>query len=101
MVLTLLVVVGAERAAYIADNVVELYDATVVRESERYYASNEGVHTIEVADHEPPRAEVEHFPDSCRTGETPVASGKIGAQTVEILEPAAESAESSQVIPLR
>jgi hypothetical protein len=62
VVLTLLVVVGTERAAYIADNVVELYDATVVQESERYYASNEGVHTMEVADHEPPRAEVEHFP---------------------------------------
>lgn len=64
MVLTLLVVVGTERATYVhylADNVVELYDTTVVKEGERYHTSDEGAHTIEIADREPLCAEVEHF----------------------------------------
>jgi predicted dehydrogenase len=99
-----LVVVGTERAAYIdylADNIVELYDATIVPEGESYRAGNEDVRTIEAADHEPLRAEVEHFLDCCRTGQTPVASGEVGARTVEILESAVESAESDRVISLR
>lgn len=96
-----LVVVGTERAAYLDyldDNVLELYDTTVVRDDGRYRASDEGATTIEVEDREPLRAEVEHFLDCCRHDETPIASGDVGARTIEYLERGRESSERNETV---
>jgi predicted dehydrogenase len=98
-----LTVVGTERSAhidYLDDNVLELHDATVRRDDEQLRAIDEGAQTVEVEDREPLRTEVKHFLDCCRNGETPTASGTVGAETIEYLERARQSSERNEVIRL-
>lgn len=98
-----LTVVGTERSAhidYLDNNVLKLYDATVRRDGEQLRAIDEGAQTVKVEDREPLRTEVEHFLDCCRSGETPTASGIIGAETIEYLEQARQSSERNEVIRL-
>lgn len=98
-----LTVVGTERSAhidYLEDNVLKLHDATIRRDGEQLRAIDEGAQTVEVEDREPLRTEVEHFLDCCRSGETPIASGTVGAETIEYLERAMESSERNEVIQL-
>lgn len=98
-----LTVVGTERSAhidYLDDNVLELHDATVRRDGEQLRATDEGAQIVEVEDREPLRTEVEHFFDCCQSGESPTASGTVGAETIEYLERARESSEQDEVIRL-
>jgi UDP-N-acetylglucosamine 3-dehydrogenase len=54
------------------------------------------VHTTEKR--EPLKAEIEAFVDASLEGEDPPASGRVGAETVELLERAEESADEGRVV---
>lgn len=96
-----LTVIGSERAAYIdfvENAVIDLFETKVTRGPQGVRASNDGVHRYEVESGEPLRVEVDHFLDCCRTGNTPRASGKVGARTIELLEQAQASAKSNETV---
>jgi predicted dehydrogenase len=96
-------VVGTRRAAYIdylEDSVVELYDARVVRDQGVLHAVDEGATSHNVRNYEPLKNEVEDFLRASEAGEAPIASGQIGAKTVELLEIAERSAETGDAIHL-
>jgi predicted dehydrogenase len=96
-----LTVIGSERAAhidYLEDTVLEIYEANVVRGPDGLRATEDGVHRYEVDSGEPLRIEVEHFIDCCQSGETPRASGEVGAKTVELLELARRSSDEGRII---
>jgi predicted dehydrogenase len=97
-----LVAVGTERSAaldYLADNVVEIYDASVEPDEDGTLQAREGRTIIhETAAREPLKAEVEAFLDAAREGRDPPASGLIGAQTVETLEAAQRAAATGRVV---
>jgi predicted dehydrogenase len=90
-----LVVVGSEQVAYIdylADNVLQLFDTSVVQADGDYRVRDDGESTIEVEDVEPLKAEVSDFLTASRTGSAPRATGRIGAAAIEVLERAQRSA---------
>lgn len=96
-----LVVVGSEKAAYVdylKDNVVELYDSRVVEQEGALRVRDEGKQVYEAPNREPLRAEVEEFLDASRDGGPLRAPGRIGAETVELLEHAERSAERSETV---
>lgn len=98
-----LTVVGTEQVAYLdylEDTVVELYDATVTNRDGELQARNEGKQVYETENHEPLKLEVEEFLDACREGEHPVASGQVGARTVELLEQAKQSSDEDAVVQI-
>lgn len=90
-----LVVVGSERAAridYLKDTKIELFDAKVVSRGGTMQAEQEGSTMYDIEGEEPLKLEVKSFVEACRTKDEPRAPGRVGAQTVEILE-AAEQAD--------
>jgi predicted dehydrogenase len=98
-----LIVVGSEKVAYIdylEDNVVELYDARVVGRGNGLRVQDEGKQVYEVERKEPLMEEVRSFVSACRSNETPLASGEIGARTIELLEYSRESSDRDEVIHL-
>jgi predicted dehydrogenase len=98
-----LIVVGSEQVAYVdflADTEVEIFDYRVERTGEMLRASEEGSTIHEAPDEEPLRLEVLDFIDACRHGDEPVATGRIGAETVEMLERAERSAATDSVVSL-
>jgi len=98
-----LVVVGSERCAYVdylADNEFELFDARVERENGHLRAVQDGTTCHTVPDEEPLKVEVGDFVHSIRTGTTPLAPGRVGAETVELLELAERSDELGTAIPV-
>jgi predicted dehydrogenase len=98
-----LVAVGTERAAYIdylADTELELFDAKVVRDGDRLRARDEGSTTYEVEGYEPLKAEVEDFLTAARSGREPGAPGRVGAETVELLEHAERSDRRGETVRL-
>ncbi|SFR57780.1 Gfo/Idh/MocA family protein [Halogeometricum limi] len=98
-----LTVVGSKRSAhidYLEDTVVEIHDAEVVREEGVLQARDEGVRRHEVDGGEPLRLEVEAFVDACETRTDPPATGRVGAETVELLEAAERSDELGESVSL-
>lgn len=98
-----LTVVGSKRTAhldYLEDTVIEMYDAEIAGNGESLQARYEGVRRHEVDGGEPLRAEVESFLDACESGGEPDATGRVGAQTVELLEAAEWSAERGDAVSL-
>ncbi|SFS10613.1 Predicted dehydrogenase [Halomicrobium zhouii] len=97
-----LVVVGSNRSArldYLENTELEIFDAEVYSDRDGQLTSrNDGsiVHTTEKR--EPLKAEIEAFVDASLEGEDPPASGRVGAQTVELLERAEESADEGRVV---
>lgn len=98
-----LVVVGTERAAYIdylADTELELFDAKIVNDGNTLRSRNEGSTTYEVEGYEPLKMEIEAFVEAAHNNKNPPASGRVGAETVELLEYAQKSDASNEVINL-
>lgn len=98
-----LVVVGTERAAYIdylADTELELFDAKVVGEESSLRVRDEGSVTYEVNGYEPLKMEVEAFLEAVQTDDQPEASGRVGAEAVELLEHAERSDRCGEVVDL-
>ncbi|MDZ7687769.1 MAG: Gfo/Idh/MocA family oxidoreductase [Halobacteriales archaeon] len=96
-----LTVVGSEKAAYVdylEDNVVELYDSRVRRDDGELRAVSEGKQVYETENKEPLKVEVSEFVKACRTGGKPRAPGKVGAETVELLELCEESSAGERVV---
>lgn len=96
-----LTVVGSKRTAhvdYLEDTVVEVYDAEFAGDADSLQARYEGVRRHEVDGGEPLRAEVESFVDACESGGDPAAPGRVGAETVELLEAAERSADRGEVV---
>lgn len=96
-----LAVVGSKRAAYVdylQDTEVELHDTRVVREDGKLRARDGGRTVREVPEAEPLRQELETFVECAREGETPPASGRVGARTISLLERAIESDDRNQVV---
>lgn len=90
-----LVVVGSERAAhidYLEDTELRVFDSKVVRHGEGFEARDEGVTTYEVEGYEPLKIEVETFVEACAGDADLPATGRVGAETVDLLERAEESA---------
>lgn len=96
-----LTVVGSEKAAYIdylEDNVVETYDSRVVERKGTLVAHEEGKKVHEVENREPLRAEVMEFVEASSTGTETRSPGRVGAETVEILEKAERSAKEDRIV---
>ena len=96
-----LTVVGTEKAAYIdylEDTVVELYDSRVRRDDGDLRAKSEGKQVYETENKEPLKVEVSEFVEACRTGGEPRAPGRVGAETVELLELCEESSNEERVV---
>lgn len=97
-----LVVVGSNRSArldYLENTELEIFDAEVYSDSDGGLTSrNEGsiVHTTE--EREPLKLEIESFIDASLEGVDPPASGRVGAETVELLERAQQSAREERVV---
>jgi len=98
-----LIVVGSEQVAYVdylEDTVVELYDATVSGSGDAMRVRDEGKQVYETEQREPLKLEVQEFLAACDAGEHPVASGKVGAETVELLKLARTSSDEDAVVDL-
>lgn len=98
-----LVVVGSERSAYVdylEDTVVEIYDATITDTGDGYQARQEGSNVYETESNEPLRVEAEAFVEASERGNTsPIrAPGRVGAEAVELLELAQQSAETGEAV---
>lgn len=96
-------IVGTRRAAYLdylEDTELELYDTKVVEDQGVMRAVDEGSTTVEVEGHEPLKQEVENFLSASESGEEPVAPGRIGAETIELLEAAKQSADTDNAVDL-
>jgi len=96
-----LTVVGSEKAAYVdylEDTVVEMYDSRVRQEDGELRAVSEGKQVYETENEEPLKVEVSEFIEACRTGDEPRAPGKVGAETVELLELCEESSAEERVV---
>jgi predicted dehydrogenase len=98
-----IVVVGSERTAYLdylANTQIELYDARVTDTQGTLQAVDEGSTTYEVEGYEPLKQELEDFIKASEQRRDPVAPGRIGAKTIELLEVANRSSETKQAIDL-
>lgn len=98
-----LFVVGTRRAAYLdylENTELEIYDSKIVEEQGVMQAVDEGSTTHHVEGYEPLKLEVEDFLEASETGEEPLAPGRIGAETVELLEVAKRSSETGDAIDL-
>lgn len=98
-----LVVVGSERSAYLNyldDTEVELFDSRIVNREGHLHAQQEGSTRFETENGEPLKIEVQSFLEAGRTGNGPRADGRVGAETVELLEAAQRSDERGQAIEL-
>lgn len=98
-----LIVVGSERSAYLDyldDTEIELFDSRIVKRDGQLHAQQEGSTQYKTEDGEPLKIEVEAFLEASRTGSTPLADGRVGAETVELLEAARRSDERGEVIRL-
>ncbi|SEP29047.1 UDP-N-acetylglucosamine 3-dehydrogenase [Halogranum amylolyticum] len=96
-----LTVVGTKRSAhidYLEDTVVELYDAEIVEDGDVLRRREEGKRRHETEPGEPLRVEVEAFVEACEERTEPRAPGRVGAETVELLEAARQSSEESQAV---
>lgn len=98
-----IVVVGTEKAAYIdylQDNEVELHHSRVESRGGSLNALREGKKTYEVANQEPLRVEVEEFVEASQNGSETRSPGRIGAETVELLEKSLDSDRASEVVQI-
>lgn len=98
-----LAIVGTRRAAYLdylKDTELELYNSKVVEEQGVMQTVEEGSTTHEVNGYEPLKQEVEDFLKASDAGEEPVAPGRIGAETIELLEIAERSSQTGSAIDL-
>jgi len=98
-----LTVVGSEKAAYIdylEDTVVEVYDSRVTRSNGDLRGKSEGKQVYETENRKPLKVEVSEFVEACRSGSELRAPGKVGAETVELLELSEKSAAEKRLIPL-
>lgn len=99
-----LAVVGSDGAAYLdylADTEVEVYDTYLEPDGAGDLRAHEGEsRTVEAADREPLKAEIEAFVQASREGRDPLASGRVGARTVELLERAEEADERGEAVPI-
>ena len=98
-----LTVVGSEKAAYIdylEDTVIEVYDSRVTSSGDDLRATSEGKQVYETENREPLKIEVSEFVEACRSGSELRAPGKVGAETVELLELSEKSAAEKRVISL-
>lgn len=96
-------VVGTEKAAYVdylEDTIVELYDSRISEDDGELRAKSEGKQVHETENREPLKVEVSEFVEASRTGGEPRAPGRVGAETVELLEHAERSAAEDQVVEL-
>lgn len=97
-----LTVVGSEKAAYVdylEDTVVEMYDSRITHDDGEMRAKSEGKQVYETENKEPLKVEVSEFIEACRSGGEPRATGKVGAETVELLELCENSAAEDRVMP--
>jgi len=98
-----LTVVGSEKAAYIdylEDTVVEVYDSRVTRSDGDLRGKSEGKQVYETENRKPLKVEVSEFVEACRSGSELRTPGKVGAETVELLELSEKSAAEKRLIPL-
>jgi predicted dehydrogenase len=98
-----LTVVGSEKTAYIdylEDTVVELYDSRVRRDDGELRAQSEGKQVYETDNKEPLKVEVSEFIDACLSGSSLRAPGRVGAETVELLERCTESSSQDSVVSI-
>lgn len=98
-----LIVIGTERAVYLdylKDTEFELYDARVRNGNDGYHAMDEGVTVHETREAEPLREEVIDFLTAVESGQSPLADGQIGAETISLIEHAVESSETNQAVPV-
>jgi len=98
-----LAVVGTEKSAYVdylQDNVVELYDSRVTNEGGDLRARSEGKQVYETDNAEPLKVEVSEFVEASRSGGSFNASGRVGAETVDLLQLCEESASSGNTVLL-
>ncbi|WP_199243766.1 Gfo/Idh/MocA family protein [Haloplanus rallus] len=96
-----LIIIGTERSAYLdylKDTEFEIYDTRVQRENDEYRATDEGQITHETRNVEPLREEVEDFLTAIKENRSPLANGQIGAETVSLLELAAESEQTNKAV---
>lgn len=96
-----LTVVGSKQTAhldYLEDTAFDLYDAQIISEDGTLKARDEGARRHETEPGEPLRIEIESFIDACDTRTEPRASGRVGAETVDLLEAAARSDERGEVV---
>ena len=96
-----LAVVGTEKSAYVdylQDNIIELYDSRVTNEGGDLRARSEGKQVYETDNAEPLKVEISEFVEASRSGGSFNSSGKVGAETVEILEECEMSAEEEIVV---
>ncbi|MFD1588395.1 Gfo/Idh/MocA family protein [Halorientalis brevis] len=99
-----LAVIGTDAAAYVdypSDTEIELYETSVADLGDgQLELRNDGPTVHEMPEREPLKAEIQSFIDATAANRDPLASGTIGAQTVEILERAKHSDESDEVLSL-
>jgi len=96
-----LMVVGTERSAhldYLDDTTFELFNYRIDGGDGGKRAVEEGSTTHETENREPLRVEVENFIGACEGTDTLRAPGRIGAETVELLEMARESDRDGRVV---
>jgi len=98
-----LVAVGSQRAAhidYLEDNKVTIYDAKIVDEGGEYRAMDEGETVHEVPKEEPLKREVIDFVEASRGNGDLQSPGRVGAEAVDLLQYATESAAKDRVVRL-
>lgn len=98
-----LTVVGSEKAAYIdylEDTVVEMYDSRITNDDGELRAVSEGKQVYETENREPLKVEVSEFIEACRSDAPLRATGRVGAETVELLELSEESSAEGRVLPI-
>ena len=98
-----LVVVGSQRAAhidYLEDNKVTIYDARIVEEGGENRAMDEGKTVHEVPKEEPLKREVIDFVEASRESGDMQSPGRVGAEAVDLLQYAAESAAEGRAVHL-
>jgi UDP-N-acetylglucosamine 3-dehydrogenase len=97
-----LAVVGTDAAAavdYRRDTEIELFETAVRPDVDGDLTLHDGGSTVyELADAEPLKREVRAFVRAVRDGTEPLASGAVGARTVELLERAEESDAKDEVV---
>jgi predicted dehydrogenase len=96
-----LTVVGSEKAAYIdylEDTVVEMYDSRITHDDGEMRAVSEGKQVYETENKEPLKVEVSEFVEACRSDAPLRATGRVGAETVELLELSEESSAEGEVV---
>ena len=95
-----LILIGSQRSAYIDylnHDVLEIFENRVVESGNELHLVNEGSQIYNLESEEPLKREIKDFINSVECKRTPIASGKIGAETIEILERAELSHRNNRV----